>query len=293
MGMWEKLMRRLGWWPTTPPAPPLPPPPPPPKPLLTQERDLPYGTHELEKADVDRPEGMVEGDTAITDVMVHGGGWQNDLGDKGNDGVVANKRPHSLAQGHIFISANYPLWTKDNGITPLDEQASIAKLLAWVQKQPGVDPTRVRLMGHSAGGNLVAEVGVAVSLRQQYGYLPPDNVTCLDSVYDIPKGKRAAQLSGNPRAIAVYDPWGTDVTMQKAGSPTFSVSGPVPRFFLAYSNLEGPGRLAQAQDFADAIVAKGGPTPVVKGYDYDHAGMDSNVGLNNQLTRDIDTFQNG
>lgn len=264
-------------------------PPVPPKPLPTQERDVPYGADPLQKLDIDRP-AMVEGDTAITDVMVHGGGWQNDEGDKANAGVVENKRPHSLAQGHIFVSVNYPLWTKDNGITPLDEQASIAQALAFVQKLPGVDPKRVRLWGHSAGGNLVAEVAVSPALQKQYGCLPPEKVACLDSVYDIPKGKAAALKSRNPKAIAVYDPWGTDEAMQKAGSPTYTVAGPVCPFFLAYSTQEGPGRKQQADGFSAAIVAKGGPAPVVKGYDYSHGDMDAMVGLDNPLTRDIDAF---
>jgi len=261
--------------------------PPPPKPLPEVERDVAYGPDPLQKVDIFRPPGLMEGETAITDVMVHGGGWQNDKGDKANAGVVDNKRPYSLAQGHIFISANYPLWPQ---VSPLDEQASIAQLLAWVQKLPGVDPKRVRLWGHSAGGNLVAQVGASVALQAQYGCLPPEKIVCLDSVYDIPKGKAAAVKSRNQQAIAVYDPWGTDEAMQRAGSPTYTVSAPMPPCFLAYSTQEGPGRKQQADGFAAAIVKNGGPQPVVNGYDYSHGEMDSMVGLDNQMTRDIDKF---
>lgn len=273
------------------PAPPPPPPPLPPKPLPTQELDVPYGPEELQKLDIHRPEGMVEGDLAPCMDMTHGGGWQNDKGDKNNDGVIKNKLAHYLALGYIVITGNYRLWTSTNGITPAIEADDVARKLAFIKTQvAGVDPNRITEIGHSAGANLMAQVCADVSYLNAYNISNPERGICLDGVYDIPMAIRAAKLTGDPKKIALYAPFGDDPTVQRMDSPTYSVNHVMCPMFLAYSTKEGPQRQKQAEQFAAAIVAAGGPEPVVKGYPYTHAEMDSNVGLDNDLTRDIDKF---
>jgi len=270
-----------------------PPTTPPPKPLPEVEKDLAYGPDPLQKLDVYRPAGMVEGQTAPAIDMTHGGGWQNDKGDKANAGVIDNKLAHYLALGYIVVSGNYRLWTETNGITPADEAQDVARKLAFVQKLPGVDPKRVTLMGHSAGGNLVAQVGASVELQSAYGYLSPAKIVCLDAVYDIPKAIKAANATGNKQAISLYKPFGADPAVQRMGSPTYSVSAPMPPCFLAYSTQEGPGRKSQADGFAAAIVKNGGPQPVVQGFDLSHGDMDAMVGLPGPLTDAVDGFVRG
>lgn len=274
------------------PAPP-PPPPPPPKSLPEVELDVDYGGRNdpLQKLDIHRPPGMVEGDTAPVIDMTHGGGWQNDKGDKNNDGVIKNKLAHYLALRYIVITGNYRLWTETNGITPAIEADDVARKLAFIQTQvAGVDPTRITEIGHSAGANLMAQVCANVSLLNANGATNPERGICLDGVYDIPMAIRAAKLTGDPQKIALYAPFGDDPTVQRMDSPTYSVNHVMCPMFLAYSTKEGPQRQRQAEAFAEAIVQAGGPTPVVKGYPYTHAEMDSNVGLDNDLTRDIDKF---
>ena len=158
-------VKALFGWPWFPRKPK--PPPPPPKPLPEVERDVAYGDDPLQKADIDRPPGMVEGDTAITDVMVHGGGWQNDKGDKANDGVIDAKLAHFLALGDMVASTNYRLYP---AVTPLQEQQDVSAALAFVQKQAGCGP--VVLMGHSAGGHLAA---LATALGAVLAHLVADN----------------------------------------------------------------------------------------------------------------------
>lgn len=284
------LCRLLGLCAPDPAPDPTPPPPPPRKPLPEVEKDVPYGTHDLQKLDIYRPPGMFEGDTAPTIDMTHGGGWQNDKGDKANDGVITNKRDHYLALGYVVVSGNYRLWTETNGITPADEADDVARKFAFVSTLYGVDCNKITLMGHSAGGNLVAQVAVSPELLTKYNAPVPYNVVCLDAIYDIPHAIKLAQASGNQRALQLYAPFGTDPVFQKQCSPTYKVSQPAPRMMLAYSTQEGPGRLTQAAGFSDAIVSHGGPKALVKGYDYKHGEMDSQVGLDNALTKDIDNF---
>lgn len=214
MAFWIRICRFFGGCAPdpTPDPPPPPPPPPPPKPLPEVELDVAYGIDPLQKLDVYRPKGMVEGDKAPTICMVHGGGWQNDKGDKANDGVITNKRNHYLALGYIVTSSNYRLWTQTNGITPFDEASDVASQFAFVSRLPGVDSNKITLMGHSAGGNLVAEAAVSTELLTKYACPKPYKVVCLDAVYDIPYAIKVAQMTGNPKTIALYAPFGPDPT---------------------------------------------------------------------------------
>ena len=82
---------------------------------------------------------------------IHGGGWQT--GDK----TSVQIKPRVFAKrGFIFVSTNYRLWPHvEMGVLIRD----VAKSLGWVHKNiagHGGDPTRIFVMGHSAGAQLAA-----------------------------------------------------------------------------------------------------------------------------------------
>jgi len=138
------------WWNRKKPAPQ---PPPDPDPLPEKETDLAYGPDPLQTLDVYRPPNTMPGDKLPVILMVHGGGWDNTLGDKANAGVIDNKIAHYLPLGYMVVSMNYRLYPQ---VTPLQEMQDVAAAYTFVQKLPGVDPARIGLMGHSAGGTNVA-----------------------------------------------------------------------------------------------------------------------------------------
>lgn len=93
-------------------------------------------------------------------IWLHGGGW--DGGDK-RDGVY----PHVLAQtnrGYTVLNANYRLADGTTRFpTPLHD---VKRLVRWVKAHAtdlDIDPRRVIIGGHSAGGNLASMVGVTTN----------------------------------------------------------------------------------------------------------------------------------
>ncbi len=115
------------------------------------ERDFSYGTDPQQRLDVYMP---AQAKAAPIIFMVHGGAWM--LGDKGASAFVSNKVARWLPKGYILVSSNYRMSRQPN---PLDQADDSARALAFVQsKAPswGGDPTRVLLLGHSAGAHLVS-----------------------------------------------------------------------------------------------------------------------------------------
>ena len=273
------------------PTPDPVPEPAPPPPLLPEfEQNVAYGLSPLQKGDIYRPPGMRLGDLAPVILMVHGGGWANDKGDKANAGVIANKIACWLARGYMVISINYDLWTSTNGITPLQEGQDVGLALAFFQRTAtGGDPLRYTLMGHSAGGHLVSLVATSLPIQKAAGFFLPNGVVCLDSIYDPALAIDTANKTGNKQAIELYKPFGTDRSKWPDESPIECVAGPTGPFYLAYSTNEGPGREKQAKNFAGRVKQFGGAAQF-KGYPYDHADMDSLVGQPCDLTDDVVAF---
>ena len=141
-----------------------------PDPLPEKETDLAYGPDPLQKLDVYRPPNTMPGGKLPVILMVHGGGWDNTLGDKANAGVIDNKAAYYVPKGYVVVSMNYRLYPQ---VTPYEEQQDVAYAFAFVQKMKGVDPKRVGLMGHSAGGTNVAVAAASM--------VSPCWVVCLDA----------------------------------------------------------------------------------------------------------------
>lgn len=96
-------------------------------------------------------------DTAIV-MWVHGGGYS--VGDKGNQ--IANKARLFNDAGWILVSVNYRLTTTAPTSAQFpDHYDDVAAAVAWVHDniaEYGGDPTRIALLGHSAGADIVSNV---------------------------------------------------------------------------------------------------------------------------------------
>ncbi len=120
---------------------------------VTVERDVAYVTngHERQRLDVYVPAG--EGKRPLL-VWVHGGGWQG--GNKDRSPAIA-----ALNQGCVVASINYRL--SQHATFPAqiqDCQAAIRWLKGNAEKYR-IDAERVCVWGASAGGHLVALLGMA------------------------------------------------------------------------------------------------------------------------------------
>jgi acetyl esterase/lipase len=115
---------------------------------------------------------------------IHGGGWQ--AGDKTD---VQIKPKVFTEQGFLFVATNYRLLPK---VEMNELTQDVAKALGWTHKhikEHGGDPTRIFVMGHSAGAQLAALLCIddrylkaeGVPFSALKGCVPVDGDT-----YDIP-----------------------------------------------------------------------------------------------------------
>lgn len=125
-------------------------------------QDVAYGPARAQRFDVYAPL-QVHG--APTVFFVHGGGWA--FGDK-STGIGAKAR-HWTAAGAFVVSVNYRMLPDAD---PLAQARDVARALARAQAtvaQAGGDAEGFVLMGHSAGGHLVALLDASPALARDAG----------------------------------------------------------------------------------------------------------------------------
>jgi arylformamidase len=182
-------------------------------------------------------------------LFVHGGGWSR--GDKDN-ATGALKVTHLRAQGYAFASLNYRLVPTAR---VEDQAADIAAALRHLIDRAGTlgfDPSRIVLMGHSAGAHLVALVGTdpayfkasGMSVDALRGIVPIDG-----AAYDVP-----AQMEGGSGMMkqTYVSAFGTDPNRQRALSPIYHANTPnAPAFLILH--VQRKDGAAQSRSLGDAL----------------------------------------
>ncbi len=142
---------------------------------VTFFEDIPYGSAGGETLLLDmlapdpRPAGALP---AL--VWIHGGGWES--GDK-RGGFSETFGPMLARAGFVFFSVNYRL--SDQAIFPA-QLHDVKAAVRWVRANAdalGIDPDRIGVWGHSAGGHLAALVGTTGDLPELEGESGSPNVS--------------------------------------------------------------------------------------------------------------------
>ena len=118
------------------------------------ERDLVYATvdgHDL-TLDLYRPAGSGAHPGIV---FVHGGGWMS-----GDKAAFADYALFFAEQGYVGISVNYRLAPEHPFPAAVEDTKAAVRWLRANAAKYGVDPNRIGAMGGSAGGHLVAMLGV-------------------------------------------------------------------------------------------------------------------------------------
>ncbi len=207
-------------------------------------------------------------------VWVHGGDWGG--GDKAelSDSIAAKL----TGMGYIMASVNYRLssfiYTRhDPEITWPTHANDVAVAMAWLRHEaPSFDgdPSRMALIGFSAGAQIVANVGTDPRYLASAG-LDMTSLRCTAALdvrlYDIPRA--AEQVPGIiPDIERIFTP---DYDNWVLASATRQVkAGPDLRPFFVLRRGDDVGRLSQADDFMAALRAAGGVTATATALDYLH-----------------------
>ncbi len=242
------------------------------------EGDLSYGTDPQQRLDVYLP-AQAKGAPIL--FMVHGGAWM--LGDKGASNFVSNKVAHWLPKGYLLVSTNYRMSKHPN---PLDQADDIAHALAFVQaKAPswGGDPTKVVLLGHSAGAHLVSLLAADPRIVTKQGGTPGLGTIVLDSAaYDLVEIMQGKHHRMYDRAF------GKDRAFWTDGSPYHRLTtAPAPMLLVCSTRRDDA--CPQAQPFASKVVNLGGRA-VVLPVDMKHGEINKELGLPSDYTNTVETF---
>ena len=239
------------------------------------KRNLAYGTAPEQKLDYYPPTVFTRSAPPLI-VVGHGGGWEH--GSKDNATGAAKIR-HFTGNGYAFATIDYRLVP---GATVEQQAQDVAAALAWLVAHArvlGFNPSRMVLMGHSAGAHLAALV--ATDPRYMHGQdLMLDQlrgVVLLDgAAYDVP-----AQMAEAGRFIRpIYtEAFGTDPTRQRALSPIAHTKGPnVLSFLILHVQREDGTR--QSEALAKALRAEGSKVAV---QGFEGRGLRGHVAMNRQL----------
>lgn len=245
----------------------------------TLAANLAYGTaHERQVLDVHAPAGAKNLPVVF---WIHGGGWQT--GDKTS---VQLKPAAFTARGFVFVSTNYRLLPAvDMGTINRD----LAKSLRWVHEniaRHGGDPTRVLVMGHSAGAQLAALLctddrylkaeGVPFSILK--GCVPVDGDT-----FDVPAivatGETRRRLHGQPEPkFGHRAKFGTDEQHRDYSAVTHVAPNKgIPPFLVLYV-ADNPDTTAQAQRLTAVLKAAGISAKAFGARETHHTAINANLG---------------
>ena len=209
-------------------------------------------------------------------VFVHGGGWKR--GDKQMMDDSA-KLSDWQGKGYAVASVNYRLVPQN---TVEDEAADVAHAVAYLKNHAqtlGFDPSRIVLIGHSAGAHLVALVGTDPGWFRAAGLRLGDvrGVVTLDgAAYDVPR----QIASGNRMMHDTYlQAFGTDPARQEKLSPMFHAAAPNAPSFLVL-HVQRPDGTAQSEALAAALKKAGTPVQI---QGFEGRGLRGHMEINRDL----------
>lgn len=138
--------------------------------------DFVYGTHARERIDL----YPTDDDFAPLAIFIHGGYWKSRSKDQ-----FAYLAPSFTGRGVNFAAVGYPLAPE---VRIADIVASCRKAIHWLLNYPSglrFDPTRVHVIGHSAGAHLAA---MMLATHWPDHALPAQTIksaTCISGLYDL------------------------------------------------------------------------------------------------------------
>ncbi|MDQ8756188.1 alpha/beta hydrolase [Sphingosinicella sp. LHD-64] len=204
--------------------------------------EIAYGPHPRQRLDFTPAAGR----EAPLVLFVHGGGWR-----RGDKRMAAHMAAYVRGRGFAFAAANYRLVPD---ATVAQQAGDVAAALARVMREPGVDPRRILLIGHSAGAHLVALAGSdpAYLAAHRIPLSAIGGVAALDGAgYDVP---RQMAQSGQFLRRLYTNAFGDDPAAQHQVSPIAHAAAPnAQRFLILHIASRPDDSGAQSQALGTAL----------------------------------------
>jgi len=228
------------------------------------ERDIVYGVVDgvALKMDLYYPKTMIS--SAPVAVYVHGGGWTR--GDKAS-GAGLPEVQELVNRGYLVAAINYRLAPRYKFPAQIEDvKYAIRYLRANAQKYEA-DPNRIGAWGGSAGGHLVALLGVTdakAGFDGSGGYL--DQSSRVQAVVDMfgPADLTKLSAGATPRLLQIiFGPTDRNDEIFKRASPVTYVSIDDPPFLILHGELDELVPANQSQILHEKLKATGVPSALV------------------------------
>jgi acetyl esterase/lipase len=237
------------------------------------QRDVPYRVTGVAAADASTVLDVYPPAGAACDrplvVWVHGGAWSN--GDKANG--MADKVGFFNGLGAVFVSINYRLTTEDNGVAHPDHVEDVAAAVRWVHDHAadfGARADHLALLGHSAGAHLVALTVTNPRFLAAQG-LSASDLACVGSYDTDYTVSEIVDRDAQYELVFTDDP-----AAWEDASPSAHVRPDLPPQQLACRGA--PGRVAQCEAFAEALVAAGNEATIIDAGTLSHEEVNDAIG---------------
>lgn len=242
-------------------------------------RDIPYVAHAapLQKLDVYAPPSA---HNAPVIIYIHRGEWS-----KGDKSEVSYKPLFLNQHGIILVSANYRLAPQDHHPAMADD---VASAVGWVHSHAsefGGDPSRIALLGHSAGCHLVALVGLDPQYLAHVGMKPSDLlgvVSWSGGAFDLVE----KESEGGTYTKYIHQAFGDSPSTWRDASPMNHVGDakPMPKFLLVTAEQDKAPSQAANDRLATLIRNAGGQAKRVTLPGKSHGTADHDLGMPNDNT---------
>ena len=234
--------------------------------------DIPFlQSARTEKLDLYLPKHRKAREMSPAVLLIHGGGWKE--GDKRQPREI--EFGTTLAEnGFVAASINYAL--RSSGKFPLNLQdcKNGIRFLSSHAGELGIDPSRIAVMGGSAGGHLALMVAYTrddptLSPTEPYPGVS-DKVSCVVDFYGISNlaTRKETDPNGKPLMVEPLDSttqsiFGSTPQDWKKASPVTYVKRDVPPTLILHGKKDTTVDSDQSQELADALKKAGASYDII------------------------------
>lgn len=197
-------------------------------------------------------------------IVVHGGGWTN-----GDPSQAVGNAMHFARQGIATVSISYRLAPGHRFPAPLDDVRRGIRHVRANAASLGIDPTRLVLLGLSAGAHLAMLAHLAPGIPEIPLTLPPE-------LRDVSEDVRGVMLHYGPFDLTRRNPDGdwdpigallgdrvTEPAWMRAASPQYHAAHATAPVLLLHGTADVVVSHHQSERMHDALIAAGKPSELV------------------------------